>query len=83
MQMTDKGRAEYGYNGFGNLRKLCCADLLRILSQFEAKKRRRSMRCPMLRKGGEAFWQRSAAKGAVKVRDRGCPFLNEWRHTAE
>ena len=26
----------------GNLRKLCCADLLRILSQFEAKKRRRS-----------------------------------------
>jgi len=28
-------------SALGNLRKLCCADLLRILSQFEAKKRRR------------------------------------------
>ena len=29
------------------------------------------MRCPMLRMGGEAFWQRSAAKGALRVCDRG------------
>jgi len=32
----------WGQTPLGNLRKPCCADLLRILLQFEAKKRRRS-----------------------------------------